>query len=51
MSFTVDYVTYTVLNSTQVSVTGYSSPPSNWNLVIPSTVTNASITYNVVTIK
>jgi len=49
--FTINNVTYTYTTSgNNATVTGFSSPPSNWNLTIPSTVTNNSITYNVTSI-
>lgn len=47
--FTIDNLTYTTSGS-NASVTGFSSPPSNWDLTIPTTVTNASIVYNVTSI-
>ena len=50
MSFTQNNVTYTISGS-NVSVTGFSSPsPANWNLIIPLSVTNTSIVYNVTSI-
>ncbi len=52
MSFTQNNVTYTISGS-NVSVTGFSTNPplpANWNLTIPSTVTNGLSTYNVTSI-
>ena len=50
-AFTVDYVTYSTTGS-NATITGFLSPPANWVLTIPSTVTdpNTSIVYNVITI-
>ena len=51
MSFTVDFVVYSTTGS-DATVTGYSyPPPANWNLTIPSTVTNSSTVYTVYSIK
>ena len=51
MSFTVDHVNYSTTGS-NATVTGYSyPPPTNWNLTIPSTVTNSSTVYTVYSIK
>jgi hypothetical protein len=48
-TFTLDYVVYTISGS-DVSATGFSSPPSDWNLVIPNSVTHDSTTYSVTSI-
>lgn len=45
-AFTIDYVNYST-SGNNATIVGASSPPSNWNLTIPSTVTNGGITYNV----
>ena len=46
---TIDSVNYS-LSGTVATVTGFSSPPNPWNLIIPSTVTNVETTYNVTSI-
>ena len=49
--FVIDYIQYTYTTSgSNATVTGFNNPPNNWNLIIPSTVTNNSITYNVISI-
>ena len=50
VTFTINNVIYSTSGS-NASVTGFSSPPSNWNLTIPSTVINGSTTYNVTSIN
>jgi hypothetical protein len=50
MSFTLDYVAYTIISSSVVSVTAFIGPPLNWNLTIPSSVTNSGTTYTVTSI-
>jgi hypothetical protein len=50
MSFVDSYINYSILSSSTVSVVGFSSPPLNWNLTIPSTITYLSIVYNVISI-
>lgn len=48
-AFTIDYVNYSTTGN-NASIVGVSNPPSNWNLIIPTTVTNDGTTYNVTTI-
>jgi hypothetical protein len=43
---TIDYVSYS-LSGTTATVTGFVSPPNNWDLVIPSIITNLGTSYNV----
>ena len=47
--FTVDNLNYSTSGS-DATVTGVFFQPLNWNLIIPSTVTNGGITYNVTAI-
>jgi len=47
----VDNVVYTTIDSSNITVTGNSNPPSNWNLIIPATLTVLGITYNVISIS
>lgn len=51
MSFIDNYIQYSILSPSAVSVIGFSSPPNPWNLTIPSTVTYLSNTYNVIDIN
>ena len=51
MSFVIDYVQYTPLYDTFVSVSGQVSSPSNWQVTIPSTVTNSGTVYTVKTLN
>lgn len=48
-TFTIDYINYST-SGNNATIVGVLNPPSNWNLVIPETVTNASIVYNVTSI-
>jgi hypothetical protein len=50
MSFVIDYVEYHVRYDTFVAVSGTVSPPPNWDLTIPSSVTNSGTVYTVVTV-
>ena len=45
--FLLDYVVYQVTSPTDVIVRTNQSPPLNWDLVIPATVTSSGVTYNV----
>ena len=52
--FTINYLMYTIIpNTTNVSVTGYTTPPLNWDLNIPSVVTHptTNVVYNVITLN
>jgi hypothetical protein len=51
-SFPLNYVLYNIVDSSNVSIIGYNpNVPSPWNLVVPSTVTYLSNTYNVTSIS
>ena len=50
MSFVIDYVQYTPWYDTFVGVSGTVSPPSNWHVIIPSSVTNSGTVYTVKTL-
>jgi hypothetical protein len=51
MSVTINYVVYTLNNvNNTASVIGRSSPPANWTLVIPSTITVSTVEYAVTSI-
>ena len=50
VNFTQNYINYSSTSGSTVSVTGVSSPPTNWNAVIPNSVTDSSSVYTVVSI-
>jgi hypothetical protein len=51
MSFAIDPLTYTIIDSANVYVSGFQNQPSPWDLSIPSSVSNSGNTYNVVYIN